>query len=153
MITWKYDEPPYLDSGEAVFEQMLISYKCGAEYIVIFNYPTFEDKDFGVLTEEHFGALERFWNEIVQGSDYAQGTIVGDVALVLPKNYGWGMRHPLDRIWGWFGPDELSPQIWDLSRSLLATYEFDLDIIYDDNLALDNTYKKYFFWNGTTITP
>ncbi len=153
MITWKYDEPPYLDSGEAVFEQMLISYECGAEYIVLFNYPTLEGNDFGVMTEEHFEALERFWYEIVQSFDYSQGSIVGDSAMVLPKNYGWGLRHPMDRIWGWFGPDELSAQIWDLSRSLLSTHNYTLDIIYDDGLELDNTYKEYIFWNGTTITP
>ena len=153
MITWKYDEFPYLDSAEAIFEQMVVSYECGAQYIVIFNYPTFKDREFGVLTDEHFIALERFWNEVVINSEYSWGSIKADVAFVLPKNYGWGMRHPQDRIWGWFGPDELSPLIWDISRSLLSDYNYSLDIIYDDGLKLDDTYKKYFFWDGTVVTP
>ena len=153
MITWKYDETPYLDSAEVIFEQMLISYECGAQYILVFNYPSLEGNVFGVLTEEHFDVLERFWDEAVVGSEYSWGSIKGEVAFVLPKNYGWGMRHPQDRIWGWFGPDELSPLIWDISRSLLSDYNYSLDIIYDDGLKLDDTYKKYIFWNGTIITP
>ena len=32
-------------------------------------------------------------------------------------------------------------------------YGSKLDVIYDDGLELDNTYKEYIFWNGTTITP
>jgi hypothetical protein len=153
MITWKYNRPPYLDSAETIFDQMVISYECGAQYVVIFNYPTFEDKQFGVLTDEHFDVLERFWNDVVHGPEYSWGSINGSAAFVLPKNYGWGMRHPQDRIWGWFGPDEISAQIWNISRSLLSEYGYTLDIIYDENLSLDDTYMKYYFWDGTTFTP
>ena len=39
IITWKYDQAPYLDSGKEIYNQMLTSYKAGAEYIIIFNYP------------------------------------------------------------------------------------------------------------------
>ena len=39
IITWKYNQPPYLDSGEAIYQQMLTSYRAGAKYITIFNYP------------------------------------------------------------------------------------------------------------------
>jgi hypothetical protein len=132
MVTWKYNEPPYLDTGKAIFEQMRISYECGAEYITIFNFPILEDNKYGIMTEEHFEALERFWSEVVKNPDVIHGSIVAETVLVLPKNYGWGMRHPQDRIWGWFGPDEKSAQIWELSRYLLSKYSLTLDIVYED---------------------
>ncbi|MHA1220049.1 MAG: hypothetical protein ACTSO5_15425, partial [Candidatus Heimdallarchaeaceae archaeon] len=49
MITWKYYHPPYLDSGENIFEQMRIGYECGAKYFMIFNYPTLEGNDYGIM--------------------------------------------------------------------------------------------------------
>ena len=39
MITWKYNETPYLDSGDEIYNQMLTSYEAGAKYIAIFDYP------------------------------------------------------------------------------------------------------------------
>jgi hypothetical protein len=44
IITWKYDEPPYLDSGEEIYNQMVQSYQAGARYIMIFNYHIFVNK-------------------------------------------------------------------------------------------------------------
>jgi hypothetical protein len=31
IITWKYDHPPYLDSGEAIYDQMRTAYEAGAD--------------------------------------------------------------------------------------------------------------------------
>ena len=39
IITWKYTQPPYLDTGENIYNQMVTSYNAGAKYITIFNYP------------------------------------------------------------------------------------------------------------------
>ena len=36
IITWKYTEPPYLASGEEIYNQMCTAYEAGAEYVVIF---------------------------------------------------------------------------------------------------------------------
>jgi len=150
MITWKYDTAPYLDTGEAIFEQMRTSYECGAQYITIFNYPNIEGNNLGAMTPEHFEALERFWIQVVQNPDIPHGSTNAQAALVLPKNYGWGMRHPQDRIWGWFGPDEKSPQIWELSRHLLSEYGYTLDIIFEDPAFPINTqYKDIYYWNQT----
>ncbi|UCC58830.1 MAG: hypothetical protein JSW14_02700 [Candidatus Bathyarchaeum sp.] len=119
MITWRYRHPPYLDSGENIYEQMRTAYECGAEYFMVFNFPTLEGNEYGILLDEHFQALERFWNDVVKNPEVIHGSIEAEAALVLPKNYGWGMRHPDDRIWGWWGPDNKSDQIWTLSRQLL----------------------------------
>ncbi len=99
IITWKYTHPPYLTSGEEMFEQMKISYEAGANYVVVFNYS--EDlANPNTLQEEHFLALERFWNDVVQNPKIKHGNIKTNAVLVLPQNYGWGMRHPDDHIWG-----------------------------------------------------
>ena len=153
MVTWKYDQPPYLASGEEIYEQMVQAYQAGATYITIFDYPTLPGNSYGVLTDEHFAALERFWNNVVQpnfGKPRANG--VADAALVLPRNYGWGMRKPSDTIWGVWGPDGKSVQIWENSRKLLAEYGLRLDIVYDD-LAYPvlGKYSKVFLWNSTGI--
>ncbi|MCL4429258.1 MAG: hypothetical protein M1167_00755 [Chloroflexi bacterium] len=37
MITWKYDTPPYLDTGPEIYKQMQMAYTAGADYIVVFN--------------------------------------------------------------------------------------------------------------------
>jgi hypothetical protein len=60
------------------------------------------------------------------------------------------MRHPDDRIWGFWGPDEKSPQIWELSRKLLEQYGFNLDIIYEDPaFPVTGKYPQIYYWNQT----
>ena len=150
IITWKYNHPPYLDSGEAIFDQMKISYEAGAEYVVLFNYAENITTPYDTLQEEHFVALEQFWNEVVQNLDVKQGSIKADAVLVLPENYGWGMRDPNDKIWGLWGPDEKSSQIWSTSQSLLEQYGLGLDIIYEDSqFPFEEKYSKIFYWNQT----
>ena len=100
IITWKYNNPPYLDNARNIYNQMRTSYDAGAEYIVIFNYPTYpEDNPYGVMTDAHFTALESFWKYIVKNPTVVHGKTKAEAVLVLPKNYGWGMRSPEDTIW------------------------------------------------------
>jgi hypothetical protein len=149
IVTWKYDEPPYLDSGKKVYEQMVAAYEAGAEYVMIFNYPKLEGNDYGVLQAEHFAALELFWKNVVtSGSRSVPDFRRADVALVLPRNYGWGMRTPDDKIWGMWGPDEKSPKIWEISRKLLSAYGLRLDIVYDDSaFPAAGKYNRIYYWN------
>jgi hypothetical protein len=150
IITWKYTEPPYLDSSEAIYGQMRTAYESGAKYVVLFNYPTLEGNAYGVMKDEHFDALERFWNDVVQNPEVVHGGIDAEAVLVLPSNYGWGMRRPDDKIWGWWEPDEKSPQIWNISRQLLAEYSSRLDIVYDDQtFPVEGVYKQIYYWNQT----
>jgi len=150
IITWKYNHPPYLDSGEAIYDQMRTAYEVGAEYVVIFNYAEDMEGPYGTLQDEHFMALERFWNEVVQSPEVEQGSVEAEAVLVLPENYGWGMRNPEDKIWGIWGPDEKSQQIWELSRNLLEQYGLGLDIIYDDpEFPVEGKYVQTIYWNQT----
>jgi hypothetical protein len=151
IITWKYDVPPYLASGEEIYTQMVTAYQAGARYVTIFNYPTLEGNDYGVMQDEHFQALERFWNDLeIPSARYVPNLSEADAALVLPRNYGWGMRNPDDKIWGMWGPDEKSAKIWEISRKLLSDYGLRLDIVYDDPaFPLADKYPKVYYWNET----
>ena len=60
------------------------------------------------------------------------GVAKDHVAVVLPKDYGWGMRQANDRIWGLWEADDLAPQIGAKIASLIEQYGYNLDIIYDD---------------------
>jgi len=153
MITWKYRFPPYLDSGESIYEQMRTAYECGAEYFMIFNFPVIEGNEYGILMDEHFEALERFWNDVLNNPEVIHGSIEAEAVLVLPRNYGWGMRRSDDRIWGWWGPDEKMPQIWTLSRQLLLQYNLTLDIVYEDpTFPVEGKYQQIYYWNHTTAS-
>jgi hypothetical protein len=151
IITWKYNHSPYLDTGDAIYEQMKMSYECGAEYVIVFNYAENMTGPYGTLQNEHFDALERFWNDVVQSSAVKHGSINAEAVLVLPENYGWGMRDPEDKIWGLWGPDENSQQIWELSQKLLDQYGLRLDIVYDDPEfpVVDWKYDQIVYWNQT----
>ncbi len=148
IITWTYTQPPYLASGSAIYEQMLDAYLAGAKYVVIFDYPQLPDNPYGVMTDEHFEALQKMWNtaQAIKPDDSQSD----DAVLVLPQNYGWGMRRQDDRIWGVWGPDDKSPAIWNISRYLLAKYDFRLDMVYDDpRFPINDLYEHVYYWNQT----
>lgn len=151
MITWKYMQPPYLDSGDAIYNQMQSSYEAGAKYIVVFNYAENMTGPFGILNDEHFDALKRFWNDVVQDQGAKQGSNRAEAVLVLPHNYGWGMRHQQDNIWGLWQPDEKSPQIWSTLQRLLTRYDTKLDIVYEDEaFSIAAKYSQVYYWNQTS---
>lgn len=151
IITWKYNHPPYLDSGEAIYNQMRTAYEAGAEYIVVFNYTEDIERPYGTLQDEHFLALEDFWNEVVQSPEVEHGSIKAEAVLVLPENYGWGMRNPKDKFWGLWDADKNSEQIWDLRNQLLQEYGFNLDIVYEDMEypIINSNYEQIYYWNQT----
>ena len=131
-------------------EDMMISYEAGADYIIIFNYPTdFPEKQYGILTEEHFEVMEQFWSYMEQNPE-EYGRTFAETGLVLPENYGWGMRTLDDRIWGYWGPDESSEQVWNKLHESLDQYGLTLDIVYDDpNFPVEELYSKIVYWNST----
>ncbi|MEM3640362.1 MAG: hypothetical protein QXH37_00320 [Candidatus Bathyarchaeia archaeon] len=149
IITWTFNHPPYLENGTRLYEDLVTAYKAGAKYIVVFNYPRIDGNPYGILTEEHFKAMEDFWN-LINSPKPSVEKVRGQVAYVLPKDYGWGMRGPDDKIWGIWPPDNRSPIIWENMNKLIEKYGLKLDIIYDDSRF--NFKKKYaiiYFWNST----
>jgi hypothetical protein len=131
IITWKYSSKPFLDTGVEIFLQMKNAYECGAKYFVLFNYYD-SNNPLGTLKAEHLDAMEDFWNNVVNDRDVVHGSIKADAVLILPRNYGWGMRWSEDKIWGIFNPDANSQRIWDLLEQSLRKHESRLDIIYED---------------------
>jgi hypothetical protein len=148
MITWKYDTPPYLDSGDQIYDQMLMSYQAGAKYIAIFNYP-YNESTYGTLTDDQFKAMQRFWNDITtkKFTDLSKP----EAALVLPKNFGWGLRNPNDTIWGFWTADNRTEQTALVTSKLLSYYGLNLDIVYDDpNFPVTSgNYQHVYYWNST----
>jgi hypothetical protein len=152
IITWKYTEPTpyYIESGEALYEDMVLAYRTGAKYVVVFDYPKIGP--YGILTEErgHFDALRDFW-AYVHSNPQEHGSIRAEAAYVLPQDYGFGFRSPTDTIWGLWN-DDLSEKVWNDANTLVDRYGTRLDIVYDDNEtmgAVESRYGKLFFWNQT----
>jgi hypothetical protein len=132
VITWKYQQPPYLDNGTEILNQMRTAYQCGAKYFVLFNYYDSNSSTYGTLKEEHFQALKSFWNSVVKNPQVAPGSVKADSVLVLPENYGWGTRWETDKIWGIFSADERTQQLWTLIQKTIQDHGLNMDIIYED---------------------
>ncbi len=147
IITWTYENPPYLENGTRLLEDMITAYKAGAKYLIIFNYPKINE--YGILTEEHFDAMKKFWN-LIHSPRKLFWKVKAEAAFVLPKDYGWGMRNPEDKIWGLWPPDSKAPKIWSNMNKLIEKYGLKLDIIYDDpKFNFEGKYAKIYFWNST----
>ena len=151
IITWKYMQEPYLPSGNEMFEQLRASYEAGAKYAIIFNYAENMTGPYGTMQDEHFQALERFWLDIVKNPFTQQGSTKADAVLVLPKDFGWGMRNPDDKIWGIWNANSTCQQIWTVLQGKLSTYGAKLDIVYDDPAyPVAGKYNNIYYWNQTS---
>lgn len=154
IITWKYDQAPYMADATELYSDMILAYQNGAKYIVVFNSPDNQTAttEYGTLTSEHFEAMKQFW-------DYTKNNprkepYSANTAYVLPKDYGYGFRGPDDKIWGLWEADELSPVVWNDANHLIAQYGKNLDIVYETLIyekPVNLPYDKLIYWNGTTI--
>jgi hypothetical protein len=122
-----------------MFDEMRQSYRSGADYVVVFNYnQTYNflaangtQTGSALLQDEHFTALQRFWNEVVQ-NPFETNNAHGSVAFVLPQYYGCAMRYIEDKAWGMFSADNTTQVIYPNLQAALAKYGSQLDIVYDD---------------------
>jgi hypothetical protein len=153
IITWTYTEPAdnesYLESGDELYNDLVLAYENGAKYILVFD----SNKNYtrGILKEEHLAALKQFWDYME--NNHRENSATGDrVAYVLPKDYGYGFRGPNDKIWGLWEADNFTGQICETLGKFLEEYGPRLDVIYDENLEPDNTYgySKLLFWNSSS---
>ena len=148
IVTWKYEQPPYIESGGELYRDLSLAYACGAKYAVVFSYP--QIGDYGTLTEEHFEALEKFWH-ILHNNPDSLGSSPANIAYVVPADYGFGFRRPNDTIWGLFPADELSEKIYTDIEILIDRYGTQLNIFYNEpqtEIILKN-YHEIFYWNQT----
>jgi len=149
IITWTYTKEPYVESPEELYQDLLLSYHTGAKYTVVFNYPKIGP--YGILNQTHLDAMKNFWNYVQNNpQDYAIDR--GEVAYVLPADYGFGFRSAVDHVWP-FQADTLSAKVWNDTQMLLSKYSSHLDIVYDGNDfgAIAKRYSKLFFWNETIV--
>jgi hypothetical protein len=89
IITWTYTTPPYIESGEELYSDLVLAYDNGAKYIVV--YDGNEGWTGGILQQEHLDALQRFWN-YVQSNPRQSNPVAERTAYVLPDAYGYGFR-------------------------------------------------------------
>ncbi|MCL1978358.1 MAG: hypothetical protein FWG55_09725 [Candidatus Bathyarchaeota archaeon] len=154
MLTYTYDQPPYLASGPELYQDMVTAYQNGAKYILVFDYAQDNETGMahGILQPEHLDALKQFW-EYVKSNPRPNNPVNERVAYVLPPDFGYGFRGPDDWIWGLWKNSTLSNQIWNDVNTYSQQYGQKFDIIYADSPNLDNwTYSKLIYWNGTIQT-
>jgi hypothetical protein len=150
ILTWKYHNPPYIESPSELYQDMLTAYNAGAKYVLVFNYP--QTGPYGVLNENHFNAIKEFWNYASQTAQNKTSN-VQKTAYVVPENYGWGFRNPNDKIWGVWNADETAPIIWNAVNDLVQSNGDGFDIIYDSpwtRVFYRSHYDQPIWWNSTS---
>jgi hypothetical protein len=150
IVTWTYMYPPYIANSAEIYQDMVTAYNAGAKYVIVFDYPQYPaDNQYGILTDEHFSAMKQFWHYATSCPRGAE-KITAQVAYILPKDYGWGMRRLDDKIWGIWETDEKTPIIWENLNKLETKYGLKLDIIYDDpRYNPKGKYYQVYLWNAT----
>lgn len=160
IVTWTYSEPPYIENASKMYQDLIASYEAGANYCLVFDYPRSpETNAYGILTDDHFTQMHQFW-AYTKTHPRSSSESHGEVAFVLPEDYGWGLRHCYDTIWGLWDPNNpalpYSPmQIGHGIYMLLEKYGNDFDVIYEQNgVNLAQTYSTVYLWNTTELgTP
>jgi hypothetical protein len=155
IITYQTDQPPYLASADVIYRDMISAYRAGAKYVLVFNYPNYpENNPYGILSDAHLAAMQQFWQYTHTYSRASYGLAKAQTALVLPADYGWGMRRSnyisMDKIWGIFPEDSKSPQILHNVQWLETHSNLQFDIVYDDpNIDYTKLYPSVVYWNST----
>ena len=147
MITWKYDEPPYTESADELYADMVFAYNSGAKYVTVYDAWS-RDHLNSTLTDDRLDALKNFWQYVQQNPD-KHGSLKADTVLVLPENYGFGFRKPTDTIWGYIAADNWTKKLHDDVYGLLEEYGSRLDIVYSDpefDGALADNYNEVLRW-------
>jgi hypothetical protein len=149
MIEPASQSPLTLQTGDQIYDDLRQAYESGAQYGVVFNYAPNSSSTDGLLQSEQFAAIQQFWTDIVKNPKVTNN-VRGQYALVLPSDYGWGMRNPNDTIWGLWSADNDSQQVWNALQSSLARYGSKLDIVYDDPAyPTAGRYQHVYYWNET----
>lgn len=156
IITWTYTNhsgSPYLQDAASMYNDLLLAYNNGAKFAIIFNYPEIPSAQYGVLTTEHLNTLKRFWNHIQANPPANINHENVKTAYVLPANYSYKFGSASDTIWGLWGPDSLSADIYHDVQNLTMQYGANFDIVYDDPARVQEKarYDRLIYWNGTVI--
>jgi hypothetical protein len=150
IINWKYNQDPYLESGDELYSDLSLAYSAGAKYAFVFSFSNPNITNYGTLADEHFAVLQKFWNTL-HSNPGSFGSNKPEAAYIVPKDYGFGFRSSNDVIWGLFPADELSQKIYNDTNTLTAKYGSRYDILYDEPQVgpLLGCYSIVFYWNQT----
>jgi hypothetical protein len=152
MITWKYTQPPYMESGSELYNDMRLAYENGAKYIIVFD----SNKDWtqNVLVQSQLDAIKEFW-QYTQTNPRTDNPVSDRIAYVLPDDYAYGFRGPEDKIWGLWPADNLTVDISMSVKTLMQICGKNLDIVYPDGLQTVQSlgYKSIIYWNDTRLIP
>jgi hypothetical protein len=141
MVTTRFYDGRILESGPELYDDLVLGYNSGAKYAVVFDYALtvsdsglemapYQPTQYGILQDEHFEALKNFW-AYTQRNPEKHGSAAADVALVVPKNLGFGFRNAGDTVWGGNG-DAASQTVWVNANQYINQYGDRVDIVYGD---------------------
>jgi len=158
MITDTYTQPPYMENGTELYNDMVLAYENDAQYIIVFDTSTNFTQN--VLTQNvspqgqggQLAAMQQFW-QYVQANPRTITPASERTAYVLPTAYGYGFRGPQDKIWGLWSNDSLT---LDISMSVATLLKMDgnsLDIVYPLSTLKSAGYQTIVYWNNTELIP
>ncbi|MGO8807199.1 MAG: hypothetical protein ACLQO7_11480 [Candidatus Bathyarchaeia archaeon] len=75
----------------------------------------------GLLQASQFAAMQKFWTLVVENPQETNNVKVQNV-LVLPENFGGGLRSQSDGKWGIWQANGTSRQVWSTLQSTLHKY-------------------------------
>ncbi len=152
MIDWTYTQPPYIESGPELYNDMVLAYENGAKYIIVFD----SNKNWtqNILQQGHLDAMKQFW-QYAQANPRTISPVSDRTAYVLPEDYAYGFRGPKDKIWGLWTNDSLT---LDISMSVATLFQMsgnNLDIVYPDGPQTIESvgYRSIIYWNDTRLIP
>jgi hypothetical protein len=150
IITWTYDQPPYIEAASSTYQDMMTAYSAGADYIIVFDYPQYPAGNPYVHSEQrllfsHAAVLELRANTPARPNpDQGGGRACSSPVL-------WrGMGSTSNNIRGLWPADNLYALIWQNLNVLTDKYGLKLDVVYDVNgVNLAEEYANLHFWNET----
>lgn len=141
MVTTRFNDGRILESGPELYDNLVLGYNSGAKYAAVFDYTLtvsgsgqemvpYQPTEYGILQDEHFEALKNFWTYVQQNPE-KHGSMVANVALVVPQFLGFGFRSADDFVWGANGSAQ-SQQVWANTEKYINQYGSHADIVYGD---------------------
>ncbi|MGA3288881.1 MAG: NosD domain-containing protein [Candidatus Bathyarchaeia archaeon] len=146
IITWTYNQLPYLESGPQMYNNMVLAYDSGASYIAV--YDSTQNYTGTTLTPDRYDALQNFWNYVQHNPD-KHGNLKADTAVVLPQDYGFGFRNPDDSVWQYHQADNWTQKMYSDVTNLINQYKSSIDIVYSDpqfQSSIQSKYSEILYW-------
>ena len=146
IITWTYNQSPYLENATQLYNDMVLAYNSGAKYITV--YDSTQNFTGTTLTQDHYNALKNFWNYMEHNRD-KYGVFKADSAVVLPQDYGFGFRNADDSVWRYHMADNWTRKMYSDITNLVYQYNSTLNIVYSDpqfQNTIQRSYNKILYW-------